>query len=361
MPSSERLRGLVARSPSRRLRVTIRSSRMRSCDARVMMRLSIGLSLGRPGPARRPGSTSTTSSSATAASSTAPARPGTPATSASAAAASPRSAGSTGAAARQTVDAEGRSSRRASSTCSGQSELDDPGQPAASRRRSSRGSRPRSPARAARPAPLNDAIIAADRAGYDHYGITPDWRTLGEYFARLEQQGLGINLASYVGATQVRRMVLGDGDQQPTPGELDSMRALVREAMRDGAVGVSTALQYPPAPYAETEELIALASEAARLGGVYATHMRSESDEIHRRARRGDPDRPRGADPGRGLAPQDRRASRTGVGCPRWSRRSTRPARPESTSPRTPTRIRRGSTRCRRSSRRGPTTAAPRS
>jgi N-acyl-D-amino-acid deacylase len=128
--------------------------------------------------------------------------------------------------------------------------------------------------------PLNDSIVAADRDGYAHYGITPDWRKLGGYFARLEKQGIGINLASYVGATQVRRMVLGDGDRTPTPAELDRMKALVRDAMREGAVGVSTALQYPPAPYAGTDELVALAAEAARLGGVYATHMRSEGDRI---------------------------------------------------------------------------------
>ena len=128
--------------------------------------------------------------------------------------------------------------------------------------------------------PLNDSIIAADRAEYEHFNITPDWRTLGEYFARLEKQGIGINLASYVGATQVRRVVLGDGDRTPNAAELDSMRALVRRAMRDGAVGVSTSLQYPPAPYAHTEELVALAAEASALGGVYATHLRSEGAEI---------------------------------------------------------------------------------
>jgi dihydroorotase/N-acyl-D-amino-acid deacylase len=128
--------------------------------------------------------------------------------------------------------------------------------------------------------PLDDSIIAADRATYEHYQITPDWRTLGGYFARLEKQGIGINVASYVGATQVRRMVLGDGDRQPTAEELERMKVLVRDAMREGAVGVSTALQYPPAPYAHTEELIALAQEAAALGGSYATHMRSEGAEI---------------------------------------------------------------------------------
>jgi len=129
-------------------------------------------------------------------------------------------------------------------------------------------------------APLNDAIIEADRPGYEHYKITPDWRTFRQYFARLEKQGMGINLASYVGATQVRRMVLGDADVQPTAMQLEKMKALVRDAMHEGAVGVSTSLEYAPAPYAKTEEIIALASEAAKFGGIYATHMRSESDNV---------------------------------------------------------------------------------
>src|SRR6476661_10266700 len=129
-------------------------------------------------------------------------------------------------------------------------------------------------------APLNDAIIKADKVGYDHLKITPDWRTFAQYFARIEKQGLGINLASYVGATQVRRMVLGDEDRQPTAADLERMKALVREAMEQGAVGVSTSLQYAPAPYAKTEELVALAAEAAQYGGVYATHMRSEGDAV---------------------------------------------------------------------------------
>jgi len=129
-------------------------------------------------------------------------------------------------------------------------------------------------------APLNDAIVQADRVGYEHYSITPDWRTFEQYFARLEKQGMGINLASYVGATQVRRMVLGDADRAPSAVELEQMKQLVRQAMQQGAVGVSTSLQYAPAPYASTEELIALASEASKLGGIYATHMRSESDGV---------------------------------------------------------------------------------
>jgi N-acyl-D-amino-acid deacylase len=129
-------------------------------------------------------------------------------------------------------------------------------------------------------APLNDAIIAADHVIYDHFKITPDWRTVEGYFARLEKQGLGINFATYVGATQVRRMVLGDADKQPSAAELDRMRAEVRAAMKAGAVGVSSSLQYAPAPYASTEELIALASEASKYGGIYATHMRSEGAHV---------------------------------------------------------------------------------
>jgi len=129
-------------------------------------------------------------------------------------------------------------------------------------------------------APLNDRIIAADKLQYQHYGITPDWRDLAGYFTRLEKQGMGINLGTYVGATQVRRMIIGDDNRAPSPAELDQMKALVRTAMQQGAVGVSTSLQYAPAPYAKTDELIALASEAARFGGIYATHMRNEGDYI---------------------------------------------------------------------------------
>ncbi|MGA7110321.1 MAG: D-aminoacylase [Terracidiphilus sp.] len=129
-------------------------------------------------------------------------------------------------------------------------------------------------------APVNEAMLAADRAEYEHYHLTPDWRTLRDYFARLEKQGMGINLATYVGATSVRRMVLGDADVQPTPEQLTQMKELVADAMRDGAVGLSTALQYAPAPYAKTDELIALASVAGQYGGIYATHMRSEGDDV---------------------------------------------------------------------------------
>jgi dihydroorotase/N-acyl-D-amino-acid deacylase len=127
-------------------------------------------------------------------------------------------------------------------------------------------------------APLTDSLIRSDHLAFDHYKVRPDWHTLGEYFARLEKQGIGINVADYVGATQVRKVVLGDADRAASPAELEQMRVLVRQAMQDGAVGVSTSLQYAPAPYASTDELIALASEAAKYGGIYATHMRNEGD-----------------------------------------------------------------------------------
>jgi N-acyl-D-amino-acid deacylase len=129
-------------------------------------------------------------------------------------------------------------------------------------------------------APLTDALIQSGRSGYDHYKITPDWRTFRQYFARLEKQGMGINLASYVGATTVRTIVLGEENKQPTAEQLEQMKGLVRDAMKDGAVGVSTALEYAPAPYAKTEELIALATEAGKFGGIYSTHMRNESDSV---------------------------------------------------------------------------------
>jgi dihydroorotase/N-acyl-D-amino-acid deacylase len=129
-------------------------------------------------------------------------------------------------------------------------------------------------------APLTGSLAQADRVTYQHYGVEPTWRTFREYFARLRKQGMGINLASYVGATQVRRVVIGDGNRAPTAAELERMKALVRDAMRDGAVGLSTSLQYAPAPYATTEELIALAREAAKFGGIYASHIRNEGDSI---------------------------------------------------------------------------------
>jgi dihydroorotase/N-acyl-D-amino-acid deacylase len=127
-------------------------------------------------------------------------------------------------------------------------------------------------------APLNDAMLKENQSGYDHYQVKADWRTLAEYFARVEKQGIGINMGSYFGAASARAMVVGYGNRAPTAEELKRMEALVEQGMRDGALGLSTALQYPPAPYASTEELIALAKVASRHGGIYATHMRSEGN-----------------------------------------------------------------------------------
>jgi N-acyl-D-amino-acid deacylase len=106
------------------------------------------------------------------------------------------------------------------------------------------------------------------------------WTTLGEYLDVLERRGIGPNVASFVGAPTVRTYVLGEGDVQPTPQQLEEMRALVHSAMEEGALGVTTMLIYAPATYAKTPELAALAEESARCGGIYTTHMRSEGDRI---------------------------------------------------------------------------------
>ena len=129
-------------------------------------------------------------------------------------------------------------------------------------------------------APTNDRMLAEDKPVFDHYQLQPDWRTLDQYFRHIETRGMGINLGTYVGATSVRRVVLANEDRAPNPQELAQMQSLVLDAMHQGAMGVSTSLQYSPAPYAKTDELIALASTAASAGGIYATHMRSEGDAI---------------------------------------------------------------------------------
>jgi len=129
-------------------------------------------------------------------------------------------------------------------------------------------------------APVNAAIAQEEAPHFRHYGIAQDWTDFTGYFSRLEKQGIGINIGSYVGATTVREMVLGFADRQPSAAELDRMQAIVAASMREGALGLSSSLEYAPAPYASTEELIALASTAARFGGIYATHMRSEQEAI---------------------------------------------------------------------------------
>jgi len=127
-------------------------------------------------------------------------------------------------------------------------------------------------------APMNDAIVKEEQPQFHHYEIKPDWRTFQQYFARAQKQGIGINMGHYIGATTVREMIIGYDDRAPSADELKRMQAVVAEAMQQGALGLSTSLQYPPAPYAHTDELVALATTAAQYGGVYATHMRSEGD-----------------------------------------------------------------------------------
>ena len=120
--------------------------------------------------------------------------------------------------------------------------------------------------------------LAVKRQGDIHYDV--DWTTLGEYLSKLEKRGIAPNVASFVGAGTVRTYVLGERDVQPTEAQLGQMRQLVRQAMEEGAVGVTTALIYAPNTYAKTPELIALATESARCGGIYSAHMRSEGDRL---------------------------------------------------------------------------------
>lgn len=127
--------------------------------------------------------------------------------------------------------------------------------------------------------PLTDSLVAEDSDLMRKYHFSEDWRDLDGYFRHLERTGSTVNIATFVGATQLRTVVVGTGDRPATPAELARMAALVDTAMEQGALGVSTALEYAPAFYASTDELITLARAAARHGGIYATHMRNEGGE----------------------------------------------------------------------------------
>ena len=129
-------------------------------------------------------------------------------------------------------------------------------------------------------APINERLIKEQMDFNRRYNLTIDWRTLGEYFIRLEKQGAGVNLATFVGATQVREYVVGFDNRPPTPAELEQMKQLVAAAMKDGALGLSTSLQYVPARFAKTEEIVELAKVARQYGGIYATHQRSEANAL---------------------------------------------------------------------------------
>lgn len=117
-----------------------------------------------------------------------------------------------------------------------------------------------------------------EREGDLKYDVT--WKTLGQYLEHLQQHGIAPNVASFVGEGEVRVNVLGEADVAPTPEQLGTMRTLVHDAMEEGALGVTTALIYAPNNYAKTAELIAMAKESARCGGIYTAHMRSEGDHI---------------------------------------------------------------------------------
>jgi dihydroorotase/N-acyl-D-amino-acid deacylase len=125
-------------------------------------------------------------------------------------------------------------------------------------------------------APQDALTLAALQPSIEPYHLKVDWTDLNGYFRRLESNGIPMNLGTYVGAAQVREAILGDVNRAPTPEELEKMKALVAQAMQQGAFGLSTALIYPPGHYAKTEELIELAKVAAQYGGIYASHMRSE-------------------------------------------------------------------------------------
>jgi dihydroorotase/N-acyl-D-amino-acid deacylase len=129
-------------------------------------------------------------------------------------------------------------------------------------------------------APLNDRILKEQEDFNRRFNLTVDWRTLDQYFIRLKQQGAGINLGTFVGATQVREYVIGYDDRPPTTAELEQMKQLVADAMKDGALGVSTSLQYVPARFAKTDEIVELAKVAHQYGGIYITHQRSEANAI---------------------------------------------------------------------------------
>src|SRR5690606_7234346 len=106
------------------------------------------------------------------------------------------------------------------------------------------------------------------------------WTTFGGYLEHLQQRGITPNVASFIGATTVRIHELGEDDGKPDAAQLVRMQALVRQAMREGALGVGSSLIYPPATFADTAELVALAKAAAESGGGYISHMRSEADRL---------------------------------------------------------------------------------
>jgi len=128
--------------------------------------------------------------------------------------------------------------------------------------------------------PLNEAMKAAMVKDQGDIKYEVAWNTLGEYMEYLEKRGVSPNIASFIGAATPRVYVIGYDDRPPTAGELERMRELVRQAMKEGALGMASSLIYPPGSFAKTPELVALASVAAENGGMYITHLRSEGSGI---------------------------------------------------------------------------------
>ena len=127
-------------------------------------------------------------------------------------------------------------------------------------------------------APQND--LTAKAIETRDFQAKVSWRNFSQYFQLLRQHGIALNVVHDVGAAQVRMVVMGDTDREPTPQELEKMQALVAEAMQQGAIGLSSALIYPPGSYAKTRELVALAEVAGQYHGIYLSHMRNESSEL---------------------------------------------------------------------------------
>jgi len=130
-------------------------------------------------------------------------------------------------------------------------------------------------------APVNDRIIQERSDNAKQFGVAQDWRTLGDYFKRIEERSkTAINVATFVGAGGIRNYVIGKDNRPATAAELEQMKQLVAQAMEQGALGVSTSLQYVPDRFASTDEIVELAKVASRYGGVYFSHQRSESARI---------------------------------------------------------------------------------
>ena len=129
--------------------------------------------------------------------------------------------------------------------------------------------------------PLNEELKKQQQESQTDIRYKIEWNTLGEYLAFLEKKGISCNVASFVGATTLRLNVIGEDNRDPSPAEMDSMKLLVRQAMEEGAMGVGTSLIYPPAFFAKTTELVELCKEAAKYGGSYISHMRSEGNKLH--------------------------------------------------------------------------------